>query len=58
MIKSCVCLTPQQMEKLKECTKETGLTISDIVRRACDLFFERRDEKRIKRPENHEATIS
>jgi len=38
-------LTEPQVKKLKEISKKTGLTVSDLIRRSLDDWLERYDEK-------------
>lgn len=36
-------LTPQQIAKLQEHIKKTGLSLSEILRRAVDAYFRNKD---------------
>lgn len=40
-----VYLTQKQHEKIKQMAKDTGLKLSEHVRRAIDLYFETEDKK-------------
>jgi Arc/MetJ-type ribon-helix-helix transcriptional regulator len=42
-------LTDPQVKKLKELSKKTGLTISDLIRRSLDDWLEKYEEKERKR---------
>ncbi len=42
-------LTVPQVKKVKELSKKTGLTISDLIRRSLDDWLERYEEKERKR---------
>ena len=45
MIKIGHCLTSPQMKKLRELSEETGLSISELIRRALDEYLEKRQLK-------------
>ena len=42
-------LTEPQIKKFKEISKKTGLTVSDLIRRALDDWLERYEEKERKK---------
>ena len=42
-------LTDPQTKKLKEVSKKTGLTVSDLIRRSLDDWLERYEEKERKK---------
>lgn len=43
MEKLLINFTPKQVESLRELKKNTGLTVSDIVRRAVDQYLKKED---------------
>ena len=45
MIKVNYNLSRQQLDKLKILNKETGITISEHIRRAVDAYLDRKEEK-------------
>jgi Arc/MetJ-type ribon-helix-helix transcriptional regulator len=42
-------LTDPQTKKMKEISKKTGLTVSDLIRRSLDDWLERYEEKERKK---------
>jgi hypothetical protein len=42
-------LTPPQVKKLKEISTQTGLAVSDLIRRSLDDWLEKYEEKERKR---------
>jgi hypothetical protein len=45
MIRKDLYFTKQQIEKLKELSIETGLTVSELIRRAIDSFLSKETKK-------------
>ena len=45
MIRTNIYLTEPQTKKFKAISKKTGLTVSDLIRRALDEWLEKYEEK-------------
>ena len=39
MIRKCICITAQQEKDLRRLSKQTGLAIAELIRRAIDSFL-------------------
>jgi len=45
MIRRNVHLTPQQLKKLAELSKQTGLPMAELIRRAIDEYLRKQNKK-------------
>ena len=49
-------LTEKQIKRLQACGKETGLTVAEIIRRAVDEYFERKETSKKAKGKNVDKT--